>query len=346
MHPAQLCFLQGPFGRLPALAAAVQLMLSLVLPPAVALAQSAQSSAPWTVGFPAVRWLAPPAVDQSSSAGGWLIGGHSLQHFDIADWQAAQPTDWPDQVLHDGLWVDAQRLLVAGACDIEQGCLATCDAATGDLIWRRDDLPHPLTCVAATENLAIAGDDRGRISAFEMASGQPVWSREMHTKLVTAMVAIDSQICVSSDWGGKIVVFEAASGQELTNFQQHRDRVTDLAVWTDDDANPNTPPRLFSGSRDGTVRLWYPQQRRLVRFVQLDAPVTALLPLSRDRVWVATNDARLHLLDMERARVLASMASGLNYVVELARRDATSLLALNGTGQLVRLPLPSGQSAP
>lgn len=317
------------------------------------------------------------AVASASVNGLWLYGGHSVAKFDFGEdtvrggdstfLYPSRPYDRPLEKtaaspsqrldLADSLMaavaevsqVASHMLLIAGTQDHELGWLGRYDFSVGAFAWRHSDLNRPITSLAMFGERVIVGNDAGELAAFEATSGQVLWEQAPHAKLVTAVVRMTDTLGASGDWTGKIVLWDPATGNSLGDFQQHRDRIVSLTLLNPA-ASPGITtqgqssevvdtPWMVSASRDGTVRLWYPKQRRLVRFVQLDQPLTALAALSATQVVVATNDARLHHIDLEQAKVLATYDCQIDFVTQLVALEPTRVLALQGTGAVERIEL-------
>lgn len=269
-----------------------------------------------------------------------VAGGHDVARLNLKSLELDQHLSLQDvrvarcATLPDGRW------LIAGAQDLEYGFLALYEPSSGRADWTHAELPAPVTSLAVAGEVCVVGDDQGSVSAFACTTGEPVWSAPLHSKLVTDLVALEEPLCASADWIGKIVLFDCRSGSEVANFQQHRDRVTSLAA-----ALSSQPSRLLSTSRDATVRLWYPTQRRLVRFAQLPEPATALAKLSDREVVVATRDGQLHVVDMNAAKVQTKLPSQLDYVQALHPVGGQRVLASDGLRHLTVIDLGAERTA-
>lgn len=262
----------------------------------------------------------------------WLAGGSCAQLVEIGvDSARQQPWEFPG-IRVNGISSRSEQLFVAGVENFEYGYLACFSTGDRQLDWTRQDLPDPLTCLCVAEDVVIVGSDRGTVYASDIESGLPLWQVDLHSKMVTALVAVGDGLCASGDWTGKIVIFDADTGAVTAEFQQHRDRIIELLV-------DQRGGRLYSGSHDGTVRMWYPIQGRLVRFVQLQHPVTAVSSLATDQVVVATHDGQVHLVDLSEARVLNSVPSGLGYVHALHHVDGKQILLSDGRTEVRILEL-------
>ncbi len=280
------------------------------------------------LGFPANQLFRL----ESSSNAAVMSGGHSLAVCELDPLQLGQQSFFEDLNLAAVEGCVDRRLALAGAREIERGFVGVARIEALPRFQWMLDTQQPITCMCSTPGMIFAGDQLGTIMALDSDDGRLLWTSNLHSKLVTAVTPISGELCASADWTGKIIVFDARDGTQLTSFQQHRDRVTDLMAISHE-----TLPRLVSTSRDGTLRLWYPTQGRLVRFLQLEHPITTGCAWTTDRVVVATNDAMLHMVDLERAVELEACSSGLDYVTGLLQMDDQHVLAVDGRGRARRI---------
>jgi hypothetical protein len=265
-----------------------------------------------------------------------FFGGHSLAFFDVSERRVVQKHQLDDRTITSACWTMDGRLILSGTRDGDGGwvgCFANRDYQT--MQWQAE-LKHRVTCLASSNQRVLVGNDVGEITAIDAQTGRVEWLQQLHSKLVTCLAVSSPERCASSDWTGKIVVFDLRDGIEQTNFQQHRAQVSGLLVRT-----TINPLRLYSASRDGTVRLWYPAQGRLVRFVQLEEPISAICCMYDNLVVAATRDSKLHTLDMDRAKVVAEQPSGLEYVTGLSCLNATRLVAVDGKSHVRIIELPT-----
>ncbi len=231
--------------------------------------------------------------------------------------------------------IDVHRIVVAGAFKHEMGFVAIFKT-DGQRLWQQT-YDAPLVTLICRNNQAFVGDIRGKIVAIQLEQGMTLWERQLHSKMVTALVGYRDGTTVSADWTGKIVVWNSVDGTEVTNFQQHRDRVSSLIAIDPDDASQR--PSLISASRDGTVRLWYPTQNRLVRFIDLRQPVTALAIVSGLRILAATQSGQVQLLDLSNAKSINTLETQLDHITAI-RVLGDDLIAISGEGpnRLIKLP--------
>ncbi len=232
-------------------------------------------------------------------------------------------------------------IVLAGAQKIEYGFVAKLSEDLETMQWVAAELPSRVICVAANQQHVAVGCEDGSISCFDAETGTKIWNQQTHSKMITAACIVSSgslpdAILATGDWTGKIVVTELANGREVHSMSQHRDRITALDTWTSPTKNAQT--RLYSASRDGTVRLWYPAQRRLVRFVQLPNPITAIKRLEGDQVLAFQNSGQMVQVDLATAEVSPTWPSPLPHVTSTIVVDGT-LFCTNGTQQVSSTPI-------
>lgn len=266
------------------------------------------------VGFPVI------AIEANNDVL-YLCGGHNVASY-------APSSGKMKQILHlSDVRISAVRLysdhvLVAGTYDFDKGYFAAHRILDGTQKWSVDDLPDAVTSLDTAGEVAAIGDEAGTIRIVSLPDGSVKQEINSHSKVVTAVSMFDESLCASADWVGKIVLCSPQNGAIEFDFQQHRDHVVALVASTD-----STTPRLYSASRDGTVRLWYPAQHRLVRFVQLQQPVTCLVDLGEGILLAATRNAEIHRIDMNKAKVVASYDSGMHYVSCMSNTEGSLVVS-------------------
>ncbi|MBT8226579.1 MAG: hypothetical protein HKP61_18870, partial [Dactylosporangium sp.] len=148
----------------------------------------------------------------------------------------------------------------------------------------------------------VSGWSDHAVRRWDAATGDPV-GRPMtgHTDPVAALAVGQlngQEVIVSGSDDRTVRVWDAATGdpvgQPLTG---HTGAVTTVAIgqW-------RGRPAVVSGSRDGTVRFWNsgPGEPERLGLIQLDSPVTGLVPASPTNVVVATEAAVVSLESLPR----------------------------------------------
>ncbi|MCI0357060.1 MAG: hypothetical protein L0211_01065 [Planctomycetaceae bacterium] len=235
---------------------------------------------------------------------------------------------------------DGKLLAIAGGSPAEQGrvevrqwpdaTLKTTLAAGGDLAYR-------LAWNADNSQLAIAGGDRKvRIAP---ASGGETKTYECHSAAVlsTAWLPADDLV-LSAGIDQSIRVLEPATGNIRRSLDNHTAAVRDLAIRP---GKHDGPVMVASCGADRTVRFWQPTIGRLVRFVRLPSPPTALAwTPSGSHVLAACEDGKLRAVDPQTIEVqhLGPGLDGVAYAVA-ALRDRRGAVLAGAGGQLRIVPL-------
>lgn len=182
--------------------------------------------------------------------------------------------------------------------------------------WSKVDYPGPLTRVVSAGDTVCVGNEDGSVFALNSREGESRWAVSHHAKMVTALTVLrmpdDTMLLASGDWAGKIIVSDIKTGEAAETFGQHRDTITALR------ASSGAAGHLHSASRDGTLRLWYVHQSRLVRFVRQSQPVVALDSFSNGLVVGATRRSELLLVDTGSAEILSTVRCPLDYIHAVA----------------------------
>ncbi len=182
--------------------------------------------------------------------------------------------------------------------------------------WSVTDFPAPITTLHASDDVLVVGDRHGTLRSLQQVSGELLWKVKAHSKLVSCVASIslpDGTVWLASgDWGGKIVISDAHDGSIVESYDLHRDAITDLVPTA------GHPVRLVSSSRDATVRLWYVEQHRLVRFYRHSSPLLSLARWDGDVVLSATRDANLLWIDTSAAERADQVECPIDYIHALA----------------------------
>jgi len=266
----------------------------------------------------------------------FLAGDDTLTIVDLATAQQLARIQIADAKI-TAVAISTTTLCVAGSAQVEYGFCATYNLAklikavrspeyvqAKDAIgvlsrceqFRIDSLDQRLSAVAVASSdegeRIIAGDERGKLTCFDTL-GKQVWETSPHNKGVLSLMALSDGTVASGDWTGKITISELAEGQEYESFKQHRGRITQLQALKSDGG-----PRLYSASTDGTLRLWYPHQSRLVRFARLPQSVLGFAAVSEDRVIALTKGGQIQRLDMLTTKVMRAIDSEIEFAANIA----------------------------
>ena len=253
--------------------------------------------------------------------------------------QQLSVSDKSQILIADAATIDSQFLVAGSETNnsgiTETGAIALLDAQ-GHLVWRTE-LKSPIVTLAIASPFVIVGDTLGTLTAIAIEDGRVKWENQTHGKMVTALSILNDEFGVSGDWSGKLVMWSRADGREVVSFQQHRDRITSLQSIAP--AQATDPSKLISASRDGTLRLWHPTQRRLVRFAQLNHPIVTFTQLADLKFLVATNDGNLQIVDLNNASTRPPFLSPETFTAALAQFDQQVILTSSENNQLQILPI-------
>ena len=302
--------------------------------------------------FPATRLISVMQDGDSVSAS--LVGGHTFARVRMTSSSSSTDEDDATEVkceiqrlwygeserIAGGAEINRQQYAIFGSWEHESGWVGLFNIDAHQFTWK-SEFSEPITAGCLLDGQLVIGDEAGGVRQLQLNSGEAGWYAELHSSQVTAICRVAADIIASADWSGGIKLVDSSTGRELQHFSQHRDRITGLLVLpgTKDSAQP----QMVSASRDGTVRLWYPRQRRMVRFAQLEQPVVQLVAIDdQQRVLVATEDGQLHVVDLGIARATATYASGLPSPAGIGQLTPWRWLVLDGLGggRLWQLPRP------
>ncbi|KAJ4454932.1 putative U3 small nucleolar RNA-associated protein 21 [Paratrimastix pyriformis] len=150
---------------------------------------------------------------------------------------------------------------------------------------------HP-TCVAWAGECLAVGFASGEIRFIDATNGRILWSlMDAHRGGVTA-IATTQRFIISGGEGGEVRVWELRTRELVAHLKEHTQRVTGLAVFTDEQ-------HILSSSKDRSFLCWdLKQQRRLSsHHHRVSLTSIALMP-DQHRVLCTTADNALTFWDM------------------------------------------------
>ncbi len=106
----------------------------------------------------------------------------------------------------------------------EMGVLASYDANSGQLLWRRDLKGKVSAGVAVTNGVIVVVLEKGQILALD-EDGQQVWTAQASTEVITAPVASLGIVLVRST-DGRVTAYDARQGRRLWSFQRQLPSLT------------------------------------------------------------------------------------------------------------------------
>ena len=230
---------------------------------------------------------------------------------------------------------DGKTLAIAGGSPAEQGRVEIWtwpDATLKTTLPAGGDLAYRAAWNANGSQLAIAGGDRKLRIAH--ASDGETKTYECHSAavLATAWLTADDLV-LSAGVDQSIRVLEPAMGIIRRSLDNHTAAVRDLAIRS---GQHDGPIMVASCSADRTVRFWQPTIGRLVRFIRLPSPPTALAwTPSGSHVLAACEDGRLRSVDPQTIDVaeLAPSLDGVAYAAA-ALPDGSGAVLAGAAGQL------------
>jgi WD40 repeat protein len=267
---------------------------------------------------------------------------------DVRSWPALKrvatlPTELAN--IHDlSFSQDGSILAVAGGHPAVEGTVELYRWPTKELIHRlspHDDVVYAVAWLSDNKQLALASGD-GRVGIVNVANGStesPARYLDGHSRPVLAVALLPNDGGLLS--GGvdqSIRVWDVATGTTRRTLTNHTRAVNDLKV------RPNTDsqalPMVASAGDDRTVRFWQPTIGRLVRFVRLDSPASAMTWTADGQLlWAACRDGRVRAIDPDTSAVTKQLPAidGVAYALVTAPDEC--ILVAGSNGQLRRQPL-------
>jgi WD40 repeat protein len=235
---------------------------------------------------------------------------------------------------------DGKALAIVGGVPGEKGGVELWEWPAGKRaksIAAGNDLAHRAAWSADSSQLATAGADR-RLRIVRVADGETK-AYECHSAsvLATAWLPAD-KVVLSGGVDQSIRVLDPASGRVLRSLDNHTALVRDLAIRP---GKHEGPSMIASCSADRTVRFWQPTIGRLVRFVRLPSPPTALCwTPSGSHVLAACEDGKLRSVDPANVEVIefAQHLAGWAHAVAITPAGAAAILG-GEQGELRLVPL-------
>ncbi|MCA9192081.1 MAG: hypothetical protein KDB03_09970 [Planctomycetales bacterium] len=267
----------------------------------------------------------------------WLVaGGHG-----VAQWSQGVPGtinkfELPDIRASFAIPRTNGQWIIGGNYNDELGYLAIHQPGDPRPLWQCNEVDHPITALAVHGDFCLIGDIQGQLTCIDLSTHQKLWTSAAHNKMLTSIcvLPLNGQVA-SGDWLGKIILSELLSGEQVTSFSQHRGPIAGLSSI---ETNTATGSQLVSCSYDGTVRLWYPRQNRLVRFIQLESRIVCHETESLEAVWIGLADGRVCKGDLLHAKLRWECPSELNYVQAIRKSEETLYLS-DGMRNLIGLSL-------
>ena len=185
-----------------------------------------------------------------------------------------------------------------------------------------DDLIYRVAWSRDSSWFAAAGHDGKCI--IKRVDGSSLASYAGHSRSVLAVTLLPGDQQLLSAGVDQTIQLWSSDGQRRRAMNNHTATVTDLAIHP---ASANGQLRLVSTSEDRSVRLWYPEIGRMVKFVRLDHIPRRVLWHSRERLVTASDDGTITLIDATEMQIVRSIRTDIRPIVELAATDDSLILA-------------------
>ncbi|MEL6778691.1 MAG: pentapeptide repeat-containing protein [Cyanobacteria bacterium J06597_16] len=175
--------------------------------------------------------------------------------------------------------------------------------------------PSPIWALAISPNgrTFASADYDGKVTIWQLADGQPVYSVEHGASVWSLAIAPDGQTFVSSGSDRVIREWDLISGQPLRTFEGHEDVVRSVAISAD-------AKTLASGSWDSTIKLWNFESGALETTLSGHEGRVVAIALSPDGQTLASGgtDNALKLWDVPSRKLLETLDNSTNWILSVA----------------------------
>lgn len=245
----------------------------------------------------------------------------------------------PVENVHDLLLAtDQSTLLIAGGTPGESGRVVELHLTTGhsqsldvgeDVVLRVQLTNSEKQLILATAQSVCYVLDRKTRRIEQQFGG--------HSGAVLALQRISDSLVVSAGTDQTLQLWNPVDGRSKRTMNHHLAAVNDLvtlkttggAAGTSD--GTDSPLLLASTGDDRTVRLWYPETGRMLRFVKLPH-ISRSLAFSVDgtRLYAGCDDGTVWILDVPTLRILADTPTPYGRIFVLARHPSSDDLLVAG----------------
>ena len=183
--------------------------------------------------------------------------------------------------------------------------------------WQRDQpiarivLPQKMTCASLSPQgtWVATGTVDGRLFVWDVASGALLTSFEAHYRAMTTIAwTSDSAAIVTASQDTRVCVWSWPSLMQHTDLTGSGSPVAPYATWSDHTLDltavhvtPGAFPhhvRVWTASRDHTVKVWDAGTRMLVSTYAFDAPITSIAVDPLERYALVADERRVMRLDL------------------------------------------------
>lgn len=297
--------------------------------------QGKSTDAPWTAAI--------------FSADGRTVFAGSQAGVTEFDWPQLTPRRSiavPVENIHDlQLTADQSTLLIAGGTPGESGRVVELHLTTGhsesldvgeDVVLRIQLTNGEKQLILATAQSVCYVLDRDTRRIEQQFGG--------HSGAVLALQRISDSLVVSAGTDQTLQLWNPVDGRPQRTMNNHVAAVNDLVMRMTSggaagtsDGTPS-PLLLASTGDDRTVRLWYPETGRMLRFVKLPHIARSLaFSVDGTRISAGGDDGTVRSLDVASLRLLGESATPCGRIFDLARHPGSEELLVAGQKGLTRL---------
>ena len=194
-----------------------------------------------------------------------------------------------------GLLLDANTLVAASL----DGTVRGIDRRQGDVRWSTTPdsaAGFYAAPVAVASGSAVVADDRGRLTRFDLASGETIWSREINLPVYETPASADGRIFVPTT-RGQLVALDAATGESVWMLEAGGATVRFSAPAV-------RGGLVVVGSSDGYLRAVDAETGDLRWSFRSDGNFAAAPLLTEATVYAGAMDKNLYALDLDSGEVL------------------------------------------
>lgn len=282
-----------------------------------------------SAGNSASGQIRPTAATWSNRGEEVLIGSQSgLQLYSWPDMTPQKPLDCRlESVLDLCLSADGRKAIAAGGTAGERGELQIMSPDSGSVelfCMPHKDRITQVRWLPGEQQILTASDD-GSATLLNAATGEVVRRITLHSRPLLSLELIGDHIAATAGIDGMIRLWQPDNGHQLRTLENHTAAITDLLCPAN---QPDTDqPRMYSASRDRTIRLWHPTRGRMIRFARMNSiPESLALTADRQRLLAGCNDGRLYVLHADSLQILHTLPSASGPVIRLLIHHSTKPL--------------------
>ena len=142
-------------------------------------------------------------------------------------------TTGPSEPIGTPVFLDGKLYIAIGQSPLHgpgDGCITCFDAATGDVIWRNEEINRSLSTLAISKGVIYVPDMTGELHAFDQKDGKKLWSANLGggVQYANACVA-DGKVFVGTERGRFWVFEEGCSKKVLSETKLPSSPITVVA---------------------------------------------------------------------------------------------------------------------